>query len=60
MLFNLLITFYIGEYLLGLVSLTIAGTLLYIVRASILAARFVDQAELERVATSPAPKEIPA
>ncbi len=60
MLFNLLITFYIGEYLLGLVSLTIAGTLLYIVRASIIAARFVDQAELERVATSPAPKEIPA
>ncbi|MFQ5861846.1 MAG: carotenoid biosynthesis protein [Candidatus Brocadiales bacterium] len=54
MLFNLLVTFYIGEYLLGLVSLVIVGILLYIVRACILTARQVDRAELERLVSTQA------
>ncbi|MFQ5956381.1 MAG: carotenoid biosynthesis protein, partial [Candidatus Brocadiales bacterium] len=52
MLFNLLVTLYIGEYLLALASLIIFGILLYTVRACIFAASEVDKAELERVATS--------
>lgn len=52
MLFNLFVTFYIGEYLLGLASLAIAGILFYIVQACILTASIVDRAELERVTTS--------
>ncbi|HHT9134296.1 MAG TPA: carotenoid biosynthesis protein [Candidatus Avalokitesvara rifleensis] len=55
MLFNLFITFYIGEYLLGLVSLVIVVILLYIVRACILVAIRVDRSELERIAASSAP-----
>ncbi|MCQ4574266.1 MAG: carotenoid biosynthesis protein [Candidatus Brocadiales bacterium] len=49
MLFNLFVTFYIGEYLLGLASLTITGMLLYLVRGSILAAEHVDESELRKI-----------
>ncbi len=56
MLFNLFITFYIGEYILGFVSLIITGTLLYTVWACVLTARQVNRAELERIAASPTPE----
>lgn len=52
MLFNVFVTLYIGEYLLGLVSLVILTMLLYIVRTCLFAARYVDKAELERIATA--------